>query len=84
MAIGTANSYYDSAFGMPGSEFYIKSADEMEALFADIPEAVENTVKIAEMCDFRYDFSHLHLPRFDPPGGLHFRRLSEKALLRRA
>lgn len=69
MAIGTANSYYDSAFGMPGSEFYIKSADEMEALFADIPEAVENTVKIAEMCDFRYDFSHLHLPRFDPPAG---------------
>ena len=54
---------------MPGSEFYIKSADEMEALFADIPEAVENTVKIAEMCDFRYDFSHLHLPRFDPPAG---------------
>lgn len=69
MAIGTANSYYDSAFGMPGSEFYIKSADEMEALFADIPEAVENTVKIAEMCDFRYDFRHLHLPRFDPPAG---------------
>ena len=69
MAIGTANSYYDSAFGMPGSEFYIKSTDEMEALFADIPEAVENTVKIAEMCDFRYDFSHLHLPRFDPPSG---------------
>ena len=69
MAIGTANSYYDSAFGMPGSEFYIKSADEMEALFADIPEAVENTVKIAEMCDFSYDFSHLHLPRFDPPAG---------------
>ena len=69
MAIGTANSYYDSAFGMPGSEFYIKSTDEMEALFADIPEAVENTVKIAEMCDFSYDFSHLHLPRFDPPAG---------------
>ena len=69
MAIGTANSYYDSAFGMPGSEFYIKSTDEMEALFADIPEAVENTVKIAEMCDFGYDFSHLHLPRFDPPAG---------------
>ena len=69
MAIGTANSYYDSAFGMPGSETYIKSTDEMEALFADIPEAVENTVKIAEMCDFRYDFSHLHLPRFDPPAG---------------
>ena len=69
MAIGTANSYYDSAFGMPGSEFYIKSTDEMEALFADIPEAVENTVTIAEMCDFRYDFSHLHLPRFDPPAG---------------
>ena len=69
MAIGTANSYYDSAFGMPGSEFYIKSTNEMEALFADIPEAVENTVKIAEMCDFRYDFSHLHLPRFDPPAG---------------
>ncbi len=64
MAIGTANSYNDSAFGMPGSEFYIKSSEEMQRLFADIPEAVENTGKIAEMCNFSYDFSHLHLPKY--------------------
>lgn len=69
MAIGTANSYNDSSFGMPGSEFYIKSTEEMEELFADIPEAVQNTRKIADMCNFSYDFSRLHLPKFTPPGG---------------
>lgn len=69
MAIGTANSYNDNSFGMPGSEFYIKSTEEMEALFSDIPEALQNTQKIADMCDFKYDFSRLHLPKFTPPDG---------------
>jgi len=66
-AIATGNTVEDSGFGMEGSEHYIKSTLEMEQLFSDVPEAVENTVKIAEMCDFKYDFGSMHLPAFHPP-----------------
>ncbi len=69
MAIGTANSYYDSSFGFESEEFYLKSSDEMERLFRDLPDAIENTVKIAEMCNFDYDFSRMHLPRYELPAG---------------
>ncbi len=48
-----------------GSEFYLKSAQEMQELFADIPQAVENTVKIAEKCNLSIDFGTLHLPKID-------------------
>ena len=47
-----------------GQEFYVKSGDEMAALFPDCPEALENTVRIAEKCQFDFDFSSHHLPRF--------------------
>ncbi len=48
-------------------EFYIKSADEMEKLFAYAPEALSNTMRIADMCDVRMDFSTRHLPVFTVP-----------------
>jgi len=50
-------------------EFYVKSPDEMEKLFSYVPEAVENTVKIAERCRVDFDFETRHLPKFDVPGG---------------
>lgn len=50
------------------SEFYLKSPDEMQALFPHIPEAIENTVKIAEKCNVELDFSKIHLPSFKVPG----------------
>ena len=50
-------------------EFYIKSPSEMEALFKNVPEAVENTVKIAERCNVTFDFNKLHLPQFKVPDG---------------
>ncbi len=50
-------------------EFYIKSGDEMAALFPKIPEAVENTLEIAEKCNVELEFGHLHLPVFDVPEG---------------
>ena len=52
-----------------GREFYIKSGDEMAQLFPYAPEALENTVKIAEMCDFDFEFGHYHLPAFQLPEG---------------
>ena len=50
-------------------EFYIKSADEMAALFAHVPEAIENTNVIAQQCDVGLDFSARHLPVFTVPEG---------------
>jgi len=54
----------------PTQEFYFKSGDEMRALFADYPEAIEDTARIAEMCNLTMDFGALHFPRVTPPGGL--------------
>lgn len=50
-------------------EFFIKSADEMAELFPDHPEALENTVKIAERCRMEFEFGRYHLPSFDVPEG---------------
>ena len=50
-------------------EFYIKSEAEMRELFSYIPEAIENTAKIAERCNVDFDFSTRHLPKFDVPDG---------------
>ncbi len=52
-----------------GDSFYLKSEAEMRALFPNEPEAYENTVKIAEMCEFEFEFGHYHLPRFPLPEG---------------
>jgi DNA polymerase-3 subunit alpha len=48
-------------------DFYLKSSEEMEKLFADIPEAIENTVKIAEKCDVTIGTTKWILPKFDTP-----------------
>lgn len=48
-------------------QFYLKSEEEMRSLFPEIPEAIENTHKIAERCNVEFEFGHLHLPKFDPP-----------------
>ncbi len=50
-------------------EFYIKSPEEMSDLFEYIPEAVENTQKIADRCSVDFDFGTRHLPSFDVPDG---------------
>ncbi len=50
-------------------EFYLKSGDEMAALFPAHPEALKNTKKIAERCRVELEFGQLKLPTFDAPGG---------------
>ena len=50
-------------------QFYIKTADEMYSLFKETPEAIENTVKIAEMCDVDITLGEIHLPSFPIPDG---------------
>ncbi len=48
-------------------EFYFKSGEEVAALFADCPEAVENSARIAERCNVEKDFNKRHLPEFALP-----------------
>ena len=71
----------------PNDQFYLKSEDEMRRIFADIPEALDNTHKIAERCNVEFEFGHLHLPEFTPPDGLdtktYLRMLCEKGIAER-
>ncbi|MFH0925089.1 MAG: DNA polymerase III subunit alpha [bacterium] len=48
-------------------EFYFKSPEVMKGLFADIPEVIENTVSIAQRCNFEFEFGKLHLPHYTVP-----------------
>ena len=48
---------------------FLKSESEMQRVFGKNSEAIDNTQKIADMCGFEMDFSHLYLPRFTPPDG---------------
>ena len=53
----------------PTQEFYLKSGDEMAALLPDYPEAVENTLRIAERCNLEFEFGVTKLPNFTAPEG---------------
>ena len=48
-------------------ELYIKSPEEMIEYFKAVPEAIENTVKIAEECNVEFEFGHTILPNYDVP-----------------
>src|SRR4029078_5247825 len=50
-------------------EQYLKSAAEMAALFADLPEALQNSVEIAKRCNLELAFGTYHLPQFPVPAG---------------
>ncbi|MDR2089181.1 MAG: DNA polymerase III subunit alpha, partial [Clostridiales Family XIII bacterium] len=70
-----------------GDQFYFKSQEEMAALFADVPEAVANTRRIADMCNLEFKFGELHLPEFRAPNGkdnaAYLRALCEEGLRHR-
>lgn len=53
----------------PSDQFYLKSADEMYNMFSYVPEALENTVKIAKECNYDYKFHESKLPSFPLPDG---------------
>ncbi len=56
--------------GFENNEFYIKSEQEMADLFSYAPEAIENTRRIADMCEFDFDFTKRHLPEFKNDAGV--------------
>lgn len=54
----------------PAEQFYLRSGDEMEEMFSYVPEALDNTLKIAEKCNFDYKFHESKLPKFPLPDGV--------------
>jgi DNA polymerase-3 subunit alpha len=72
---------------MSDNSFYLRSPDEMKGLFAEIPEAISNTLLINERCKLDLGFKSYHLPQFDVPAGhsaeSYLRELCEAGLLRR-
>ena len=70
LCIQTNTSVYDDKrLKLAGDFFYLKSPEEAEQLFADLPQAVENTQAIADMCQLELDFAKLHLPHVELPQG---------------
>ncbi len=70
MCIQMGKTIYDEdRMKMSSDQMYVKSEAEMNELFSYIPEALENTQRIAEMCNVEIEFGKLHLPQFDLPDG---------------
>ncbi|MFO7996596.1 MAG: DNA polymerase III subunit alpha [Dehalococcoidia bacterium] len=69
LCVQTNTSIYDEKrLKMAGDFFYLKSPEEVEELFADLPQALENTQAVADMCELELDFTRLRLPRVEVPG----------------
>jgi DNA polymerase-3 subunit alpha len=58
--------------GYAAEQFYLRSAEEMKARFAEVPDAVLNTREVADKCNLEIEFGKLHYPVFHPPE--HFTR----------
>ncbi|MCX6012796.1 MAG: DNA polymerase III subunit alpha, partial [Chloroflexi bacterium] len=61
--------YEEKRMKMADNSFYLKSPQEMAALFPDFPEAVENTMHIADSCNLEIEFGRLLLPDYNTPRG---------------
>lgn len=88
LAIGTGALLSDPGrFAFKGSEFYLKSQEEMAGLFPSHPEALENTAMIAAMCDLHIDPNRNLMPTPELGGGhtptTYLRYLAEKGLKER-
>lgn len=68
LCIGTGKSVNDiNRLKYEGTQFYVKSPEEMFRLFGEIPEALSNTLKISEQIGFTFDEGKYHLPQFPIP-----------------
>ena len=82
LLIGTNHTVKDDdKFVFPCDEFYLKSEQEMRNLFPHLPEALENTAKIAERCNVEFEFGKTILPNFNTPDNSdHFEYLKKQSL----
>jgi len=77
ICIGSNKTLQDeSRFRLGSDQFYFKSSQAMEELFQDVPDAIENTSKIADRCDVKFTLKDpagkaiYHLPQFPTPEGV--------------
>ncbi|MGD8759491.1 MAG: DNA polymerase III subunit alpha, partial [Anaerolineales bacterium] len=72
---------------MTDNSYYLRSPEEMQRLFRDYPEAIQNTLRIAERCEVDLDFKGYRLPDFEVPEGTtpkaYLRQLCEQGLRKR-
>ncbi|MBI4570755.1 MAG: DNA polymerase III subunit alpha, partial [Chloroflexi bacterium] len=88
LCIQTGSSVMDEKrMRMNAPVYYVQSEAEVRARFAELPEAVDNTQRIAELCDLELEFDRLHLPDVDVPSGVspdeHLANLAQAGLERR-
>ncbi len=68
ICIGTQTTLNDSRrMRYAPEQFFLRSAEEMAALFGEVPEAVRNTLAVAEQCNVEIEFGKLRYPVFQPP-----------------
>ncbi|MCE5200093.1 MAG: DNA polymerase III subunit alpha [Armatimonadota bacterium] len=71
LCIQTGSTLDDpNRFRFGSSEFYVKSQEEMAKVFPDVPEALENTLEVAERCNIEFDFGRSKLPDPGVPEGV--------------
>src|SRR5262249_11013793 len=74
-------------FKLSSDQFFLKSPVEMAAALPEYPDALENTLRVAEMCNVEFDFSKRYAPVFVPPANKsadeHLRELAYEGALRR-
>ena len=70
LCVQTAADYNDpNRMRFPCDEFYLKTEEEMSALFADTPEAITNTMEIVDKCNFGFVYGHYMFPHYHPDTG---------------
>ena len=70
VCIGTQTTLNDPnrmSLGYVPEQYYLRPAEEMAARFAEVPDAVRNTLEVAEKCNVEIEFGRLHYPVFHPP-----------------
>ncbi|MBQ2899013.1 MAG: DNA polymerase III subunit alpha [Oscillospiraceae bacterium] len=88
VCIGTNHTVdEDNDMAFETDEFYVKSEEEMREIFSFVPEAIENTQKIADRCNMTFEFGHTKLPAFEVPDGRdnveYFESMCREGLYRR-
>lgn len=86
LCINTQSTRRNPKLSMRDGVFHFRSFEEMREAFSGIPEALSNTLLVAERCNLKLDLSTHHLPTFQPPDGLtidgYLRKLAEEGAKR--
>src|SRR5947199_374663 len=69
LCIGTNSTINEEKRMKMVGALYVRSEQEMRTAFSELPEAVDNSWKIAEQCDLEIEFGRLHMPEPELPPG---------------